>query len=170
MILATGLGRRSLAWLFLTVALVAASSGCGNSANQSGSDGSPQVLTSAEAKHLLLELPYRYRWRQVEPPEGASGAVAGTVIGNHHTIVHFGISLGTEPEAVPVPPAGTVTPYYYYGGGFVFNDDLEVPGGNDTVHPGRQFHTAAQWNEAGTMVVEMQEKICKAVTGKPCPA
>lgn len=151
--------RAGLWFLFLTVIAVA-SYGCG--------DGS-RILSSAEAKHLLLELPYQYRWRQVEPPGGASGALAGTVIGKHHTRVHFGIALGSEAEAVPVPQAGTITPVYFPRGGFVFNDDLEVPGKNETVHPGKQFHTAAQWNEAGTMVVEMEEKLCKAVTGKPCP-
>jgi hypothetical protein len=127
------------------------------------------VLGSAEAKDLLLQLPYRYRWRKVKPPEGASGVLAGTAIGKHHTVVDFGIALGTGAEAVPVPHAGTLTPYYYHGGGFVFNDDLEVPGRNETVHPGKQFHSAAQWDEAGTMVVEMQEKLCKASTGQPCP-
>jgi hypothetical protein len=104
----------------------------------------------------------------VESPEGASGALAGTAIGKHHTIVHFGISFGEEPQAVPVPRAGFLTPSYYWGGGFTYNDDLEVPGKNETVHPGKQFHTAAQWDEATTMAVEMQEKLCKASTGEPC--
>lgn len=154
----------------LLVMTIAVSCGCGTSADGQGSSaGSTRVLSSSEAKLLLLHFPYQYRWRQVELPEGASGALAGTVIGRHRTIVHFGISLGTEAEAVPVPRAGTVTPTYYRGGGFVFNDDLEVPGKNESVHPGNQFHTAAQWNEAGTMVVEMEEALCKAATGEPCP-
>lgn len=127
------------------------------------------MLSSAEAKHLLLGLPYRYRWRKVELPKGASAALAGTAIGKHHTVVDFGISLGEEPEAVPIAQAGTLTPYYYWGGGFVFNDDLEIPEKHETIHTGNQIHTAAQWDEATTMVVEMQEKLCKASTGVPCP-
>jgi len=138
--------------LLLVLAATVHGCGCGSGA-----------LSSTEAKHLLLQLPYRYHWRQVELPEGASGVLAGTAFGKHHTIVHFGISLGAEPQAVPVPQAGTSDPYYYWGGGFVFNDDMVLPKGI-----GKQFHTAAQWDEAGTMVVEMQEKLCKAVTGKPC--
>lgn len=149
--------RISLGLLLIVATAAIGSCGCGSG-----------VLSSSEAKHLLLQLPYHYRWRQVDLPEGASGALAGTAIGKHHTIVHFGISLGTEPQAVPVPRAGTLTPSYYWGGGFVFNDDLEVPGKKETAHPGSQFHTAAQWDEAGTMVVAMQEKLCKATTGKPC--
>lgn len=155
--------------LLLAIALVVAGSGCGSSANQPGSIGSPRVLSSAEAKRLLLQLPYQYRWRKVKTPAGASGALAGTAIGKHQTVVDFGISLGTGAEAVPVPHAGTLTPYYYRGGGFIFNDDLEVPGKNETIHTGKQFHTAAQWDEATTMVVEMQEQLCKASTGQPCP-
>ena len=129
----------------------------------SHSTSAPRVLSAAAANGLLLRLPYRYQWRDVELPQGASSALAGTAIGKHHTIVHFGISFGTEAEAVPVPLAGTLSPYYYYGGGFVFNDDLVLPKG-----VGKQFHTKAQWDEATTMVVEMQEKLCKAATGEPC--
>lgn len=137
--------------------IAVASWGCG--------DGG-RVLSSAEAKHLLLQLPYQYRWRQVEPPEGA---IAGTAIGKHRTIGHFGISLGEKPQPVPVPQVGSPAQGYGGGSGFVITNDLEVPGKNETVHPGKQFHTAAQWNEAGTMVVELEEKLCKATTGKPCP-
>jgi hypothetical protein len=147
-------------------------SACGLSATGDSStapDSSPRVLTAAGAKHLLLELPYHYRWRQVELPKGASDALAGTATGNHHTIVHFSISFGTGTEAVPVPQAGVLTPDYYGGLGFVFNNDLEVPGKNESVHTGKQFHTAAQWDEAINMAFEMEEKLCKAVSGKPCP-
>ena len=121
-----------LAWVLLVVVTV--SSGCGLGSG---------ALSSDEAKRLLLQLPYHYRWREIEPPAGASSALAGTAIGKHHTIVHFDISFGR--------------------GGFVFNDDLVLPQG-----VGKQFHTAAQWDEATTMVVEMEEKLCKATTGKPC--
>lgn len=140
----------------LVIAIAIPNCGCGEGV---------RVLSSTEAKHLLLQLPYRYHWRQVEVPEGASGALAGTAFGKHHTIVHFGISFGTDAEAVPVPQAGARDPYdYTQGGGFSFTDDTVVSGG-----VGKQFHTAAQWDEAGTMIVEMQEKLCKASTGEPCP-
>lgn len=155
----------------LCAVICLAATGCGSSVAGGSSPpahSGPQVLKAAEAKNLLLQLPYQYHWRKVDPPEGASGALAGTVIGGHHTAVHFGISFGTEAEAVPVLQAGTVTPLYYPRGGFVFNDDLEVPGKKETVRPGKQFHTAAQWNEAGTIVVEMEEKLCRAETGEPC--
>ena len=151
----SGVGRRASLLVVLVVALVVTNCGCG---------GGVRVLSSTEAKHLLLQLPYRYRWRQVELPEGASGALAGTAFGKHHTIVHFGISLGAEPQAVPVPRAGVLTPDYEWGNGFVFNDDMVLPKGI-----GRQFHTTAQWHEAAKMVVDMEEKLCKAATAKPCP-
>jgi len=152
-----------LALLFFLI--LAFGSNYGPFANGEGSVGSPRVLSSGEAKRLLLRLPYRYRWRQVELPEGASGALAGTAIGKHRTFVHFGIALGTEARAVPVPHAGARDPYdYTHGGGFAFTDDTVVNG-----EAGKQFHTVAQWNESATMIVEMQEKLCKASTGEPCP-
>lgn len=151
--------------LLLITAVAAISHGCGESATGEGSVGSPRVLSSTEAKRLLLQLPYRYKWRRVELPKGANGALAGTAFGKHRTIVHFGISLGTEAEAVPVPQAGARDPYdYTQGGGFAFTDDMVVPGGI-----GKQFRTAAQWDEAGTMVVEMTQKLCEATTGDVCP-
>lgn len=125
--------------------------------------GSSRVLSAEEAKHLLLQLPYRYKWREVETPKGASDALAGTAIGRHHTILHFGISLGTEGEPVPVPQSGVRDPLYYYAGGFVFTDDIIVPGGIS-----KQIHTGSQWDEASRMEVEMEEKLCKRVTGEPC--
>ena len=97
-------------------------------------------------------------------PEGPSGALAGSAIGRHHTVVQFGISLGGKSEPVPVPRAGIGGAYYYWGGGFVFTDDLVVPGGETN------FHSRAQWHEAVDMVIEMQDKLCEASTGEFCPA
>jgi hypothetical protein len=137
--------RKRLVAVGMPAALVALISltGCGTFANGDDSDGSPHALSSGEAKDLLLQLPYRYRFREVDLPAGATGALAGTAVGKLRTIVHFGIAFGTEAQAVSVPRAG-VRGYYDYsqGGGFVFTDDLIVSG--DT---GEQFHTAAQWDE-----------------------
>jgi hypothetical protein len=152
-------------WIPVSLAILTATCGCGVSASGEGTVGSPRVLSSAEAKNLLLRLPYRYQWRKVELPEGASGALAGTAVGKHRAVLHFGISLGTEAEPVPVPQAGRRDSYdYSQGGGFVFTDDLITAG-----RAGGKLHNVTQWDEATTMVVEMQEKLCKASTGEVCP-
>lgn len=139
--------------------------GCGMSASGESTQESTRILTASEAKQLLTRLPYQYEWRKVKRPDGASGALAGTAVGKFHTVLHFGVSLGKEAAAVPVPQARAFTPYYYGRGGFVFNDDLVLPKGI-----GKQFHTAAQWHEGGRMEVEMTERLCQAVTHEPCPA
>jgi len=141
-------------------------SGCGGAPL---GDSSMQILKTEEAKQLLLQLPYRYHLRPVALPEGASGALAGSAIGQHRTIVHFGVALGRDSGLVSVPHAGTSGAYGYPDGGFMFTDDLQVRGKHHTWHRGSQFRTAAQWDEATTMVVKMQEKLCKAATGEPCP-
>jgi len=141
--------------------------GCGAAGGSSAvNGGSVRILTTSEAKHLLLELPYRYKFRPVALPRGASGALAGTAIGRHHTVLHFGLALGQEPYPVPVPRSGTEEAYGY--GGFVYTDDLEVPGKHGKWEPGPQYKTNAQWNEAGHMEVQMEEKLCRAETGEPC--
>jgi hypothetical protein len=143
-------------WALSVVAIAVISCGCGG----------PRVLSSTEAKHLLLQLPYRYHWRKVELPEGASGALAGTAIGGHHTVFHFGLALGRNSYGVPVPRAGTDGAYGY--GGYVFTDDILVPGKREKWESGPQYKTEAQWREAGRMEVNMEEKLCRAETGEPC--
>ena len=144
-------------WPLLVAAISAASYGCGG----------PEVLNSTEAKHLLLQLPYRYQWRQVRLPEGASAALAGTAIGRHHTVLHFGLALGREAQPVRVPHSGISEVGEYPG--FVFTDDELVPGKREKWEPGPQFHTAAQWKEVARMSVAMVEQLCKASTQEPCP-
>lgn len=153
---------------------VSAAAGCGAAASgqeqPNNPTNHPRILSTSEARGLLVSLPYRYTWRKVPLPQGATGALAGKAVGQYHTVVHFGVSLGVEAGAVPVPRAGVEDSYdYSAGGGFVFTTDLEVPGKNETVHPGSQFHTRAQWNEATSMEVAMEEKLCRAATGRPCP-
>jgi hypothetical protein len=141
--------------------------GCGEA---SGEPGDPRVLTTAEARKLLLQLPYRFRFREVELPEGATGALAGKASGDHRTVVNFGIALGREAQPVPVPKIGTRDPYDYgQGGGLVWMDDLLVPRRDGTLQPGKQYRTDAQWDEAINMIVDMQQKLCHASTGEPCP-
>jgi hypothetical protein len=60
-----------------------------------------------------------------------------------------------------VPRVGARHPYGYREGGFVFTNNGAVPGG---------FKTRRQFYTAGHMVVEMEEKLCEASTGSPCPA
>lgn len=166
------MNKRQLASAVLSTSLVALiilipNSGCGSSASSDGSSptAAPNVLSEPAVRGLLTQLPYRFRFRNVALPEGATGAVAGTVIGRHHTVVHFGIALGRNPKPVAVSQAGTSGAFYYLGAGYVLTDDLVIPGSSRV---GRQFHTDLQWNEATDIEVAMEEKLCREVTGKPC--
>src|SRR3954462_6134349 len=78
--------------------------GCGTTASgHAEATNPPRVLSTNKARGLLVALPYRYSWRKVPLPQGASGALAGKAVGRYHTVVHFGVSLGVEAGAVPVP-------------------------------------------------------------------
>ena len=121
--------------------------------------------SEAEVKQLLRRLPYRFEFRPVTPPDGASAAVAGKVIGPHRTVVNFGISFGNE--GVPVPHAGTLNAAG--GSTYVITDDTLIRGKHQRLESGKQFHTAAQWRESSKMMVDIEEALCKAQTGKPCP-
>jgi hypothetical protein len=122
--------------------------------------------SEAAVKQLLRRLPYRFEFRPVAPPKGANGAIAGKVIGPHKTIVNFGIALGGEGRGVPVPHAGTLNASG--GTAFVVTDDEQIRGKLGNFEPGKQFHTVAQEHVATRMMVDIEETLCKARTGKPC--
>lgn len=128
--------------------------------------GATRTLDEAEVRQLLRQLPYRFEFRQVDPPDGASGAVAGRVIGPHRTVVNFGISLGRGGAPVVLGP-GSDTADATGGETFRVTDDTMVIV-NGKLKAGDQFNTAAQWNESSRIVVDIEEKLCRATTGQPC--
>lgn len=130
-----------------------------------GSNG-PKTLSEAETKSLLRQLPYRFEFRPVRVPQGASGAVAGRVIGHRGTVVRFGVSLGSRGKPVSLGPH---TDFADATGGATFrvtDDAWIVVNGRPTF--GKQIRTATQWHEAATMNVDIEEKLCRATEGKPC--
>lgn len=147
--------------------------GCGGSTSNEDTGGRAgrsypgHVLSTGAAKQALLDLPYAYTFRKVARPKGAQGALAGRVVGAHHTVLNFGIAFGRHAEPVSVPHAGISEVGEYPG--FVFTDDELVPGKRDKWEPGPQFHTAAQWKEVARMSVAMVEQLCRASTHQPCP-
>src|SRR4051794_24774785 len=104
--------RRACAYLLVTAAVA---SGCGGGADAETGAAAPKpearVLSAAEAKQVLRDLPYRYAFKSVAKPEGGQAAVSGRAIGPHHTVLNFGIALGHETNGVPVPGAGTAESY-----------------------------------------------------------
>ena len=160
------LGRRlSIAGLLAT-ALVTLTCGCGGPSARG--DSSTHVLSTKEARRALLQLPYKYSFRRVSLPEGATGALAGKAIGRYHTKLEFGVALGKDPKGVPVPQAGTGEAYGYLYGGFIYTNDLQIPNKRHKWVANPRFHTGAQWNEAINISVAMEEKLCRAATGEPC--
>jgi hypothetical protein len=163
--------RRGLV-IAVVIAAISVMVGCGGATPKGSNEAasaSRRVLSASETIQLLHELPYRYVFRHVRPPKGAKAAVAGRAVGAHHTVLNFGIALGRHTTGVPVPRAGVSEVTYFPDGGFVYTDDLEVPGEHEKWEPGPQFHTAAQWHEAGHMGVEIREHLCLKATNKVCP-
>jgi hypothetical protein len=64
-----------------------------------------------------------------------------------------------------VPHAGTLNASG--GTAFVVTDDTLIRGKHQRFEAGKQFHTEAQWREASTMMVGIEETLCKARTGSP---
>lgn len=153
-----------IATLLLGLLLVVAMLGCGSDA--SGNDGQRE-LSAIEAKTILEELPYRYAFEEPPIPHGASGAISGRVYGPHKTWFDFGIAIGDGASPVPVPRAGVSEAVG--NPGFVFTANQVIPVGRLHWKSAPQLRTAAQWNESSHMATEMVERLCRAVTGKPCP-
>jgi hypothetical protein len=143
--------------LFAGAALVACG---GGSAGASGGAGAGSGLRVQDVRPTLADSPFAIDLRSVKPPRHDDAAFQGTATGPHHTVVKFSIGIGPEAFAVPLPGIGTVHAVSNGAAGFAFND--YASGGGD-------FKTAAQWNEAVQMVVEMEEKLCRKATGEACP-
>lgn len=137
--------------------------GCGS---ESAADEGNTTLSAEDAKRELRKLPFRYDFIKVALPEGASTAVAGRAYGRHRTSLTFGIAFGDRPKPVSVPGKQfgdmASTPY------FTYSSNLQEPGRKQRWERGKQLHTEAQWNEAIHMVNEMEQHLCRVITGEPC--
>jgi len=159
-------------WL-LCIGLLVGAVACGaDVADKSSAAGDReevvQILTSKEVKHLLRQLPYRYKFRQVPPPEGAQGAIVGRAVGRHRTVLNFGIALGEGGKPVlPRPNAAEID--HQPLSGFTFSGDSVVRGPDGHLKAGSQFQTRSQWDEVTRMEVKMTDLLCRAASGKPCP-
>ncbi|HEX6456884.1 MAG TPA: hypothetical protein VF009_10255 [Solirubrobacterales bacterium] len=129
--------------------------------------GGTKTLSEGETKQLLRQLPYRFEFQSVAVPSGASGAVAGVAYGPHHTVLRFGVSLGSEGEPVSLGPHSDLADAT---GGETFRvtgDDTLIVGGKLQFNP--RIKTRAQWNTVTTMHVDIEEKLCRATEGHACP-
>jgi hypothetical protein len=155
----TGRHVRLVAWALAALGLVVV---IGLAAFLSDSE-SPRTIDEAEAKRALAQLPYEIEFRPVRPPPGANGAVAGRVFGPGGTTFRFGVSLG--PGAEPVKLGRGVES----GGGEAFrvSDDATIlVDGRPQIAP--RLRSEDQWREAARIVVDIEEQLCRATTGRSC--
>ena len=157
------MGRRG--WLLYVLGLVvalAAVIAVVSLVHQSG----PKTLSETATKDLLRELPYRLEFRPTPVPDGADGAIAGVARGAHGTAIRFGVSLGRDGKPVSLGPHSDLADAT---GGETFrvtNDSSIIVDGN--VEAGPRIKSTAQWHEAVSIVVAIEEKLCRATEGKAC--
>jgi hypothetical protein len=125
----------------------------------------PRTLKEAEAKRVLEQLPYRLEFRPVPLPPHASGAISGRATGPGGAVVRFGVALGRGTEPVRLGPGSGIEATG--GETFRLSDDATV------VVAGRpriaaRLDTMAEWKEAVRIVVDIEEQLCRATTGKSC--
>lgn len=143
--------------------------GCGGTGEADESHArQTQFLTGGEIRQTLSRLPYRFRYRSVDVPDGAVSAVAGTAYGRHGTVLNFGIAFGGSAEAVSVPKAG-IDSSFGYRGLFVFTDDFMYRNAKGKLITAPQLKTGAQVSEASRISVGITDRLCKSATGEPCP-
>jgi hypothetical protein len=129
--------------------------------------GGAKTLNDEETKALLRQLPYRFEFRPVAVPDGASGAVAGVAYGPHHTVLRFGVSLGREGDPISL---GSHSDLADATGGETFRvtgDDTLIVDGRLRFNP--RIKTKAQWHTVASMHVDIEEKLCRATEGHACP-
>ncbi len=130
----------------------------------SGSED-PRTLDDAEAVGVLEELPYELEFHPVPPPPHAEGAIAGRVVGLGGTVVRVGVALGRDADPVRLGPRS--------GAGDFGGETFRVSDDTTVVVAGRpriaaRLDTLAEWREAARIVVDVEEQLCRATTGKSC--
>lgn len=142
------------------LALAAAASGCGGDASGDTVASGGGRLEPKQVRAALSTLPYKVEVKRVQGPAGNTASFAGKAHGPHDTTLEFSIGIGDPPRPLAVPGAGTKHVEWFEEMNFVFNDDDAI---------GRKFKTAAQWREVAHMATEVNESLCRAATGEPCP-
>jgi hypothetical protein len=111
--------------------------------------------STAEAREAIEAMPFR-----ASVHETAAGVLLGSERGGHGVVIHFAVSKeGPEPNDIP-PRLIHVDRNVTGGGGFWVWDDSEIWFRRGTV---------AQWHEAATISVEIEEALCRKATGEACP-
>ena len=129
--------------------------GCGAS---SGGVGSGK-LRGDEVEGVLRALPFKTHVETVTPPTGDDAAFRGTA--NRAGVeIRFSIGVGNLPVPVPIPGLGTRRAIGEGELGFSFNTDANYADA---------FKTGAEWYKATPIATEIEESLCKKVTGRPCP-
>jgi hypothetical protein len=143
---------------FSTLALIGgiflALVGCSAAQDPSG------TLQRTEVRPALRALPFQHKLWAVKPPAGDEAAFRGVAHGKYRATLHFSIGLGAHPITIPVPRTRLQDPVGEGEAGFAFNGDAA---------DAKKFKTVRQWHAAMDMATEIEETLCKQVTGKPCP-
>jgi hypothetical protein len=141
---------------FLVIIVLLIAAGCGSASGNSASG----KLKPSDVRPALRTLPYVFTLKRIQGPKANVASFRGRAHGPHDTTLEFSIGIGDSPRPVSVPGAGTRHVVWSEEAGFVFNDDGEIA---------RKFKTTAQWREVGRMATKVEQSLCKAATGEPCP-
>lgn len=141
---------------FLVAVVLLIAAGCG-SAGDVFTNGK---LEPGDVRPALRTLPYAFTLKRVQGPNGNVASFRGRAHGPYDTTLEFSIGIGDKPKPIPVLGAGTGHVVWNEEAGFVFNDDGEAAG---------KFKTAAQWREVSRMATDVEQSLCRAATGEPCP-
>jgi hypothetical protein len=145
--------RRYIGAVVAVLGAVSLFAGCG------GSDQSQPPLQAKTLRAALQGLPFEYRLTQVRAPKGDEAAFE-VVASKGDLKVHFTAAVGNQPLPVESPGAGTSSEIGISSLGLVFNDDTSG------LH---RFKNIDEYHQAVNMAVEIEEGICRKLSGKPCP-
>jgi hypothetical protein len=158
----------SIVAMAVTICMIATACGGSDSTAASGS-AHASALSEGQVRSVLMSLPYRYTFREVPIPPGASGAVAGQIHGPRHTDLAFSITLGTGVNPVPVSESGDENVIGVPVAGFTINANTMAKVGPHKWGPSREVSGPGQADVAETMVFHIEESLCKAALHEPCP-
>lgn len=124
-----------------------------------GDGGSSDDEKVSSMRDALLDLPYRVVLRDVETPPGARGVVTGKATdAEHGRTVRFAFILGA-------PEGKWLRKYVGSDEDGSFNWELDM----QSATQGPVGKTWPEKEEIAEMKVEIENAVCEALSGKPCP-